>query len=412
MRARVDERRHGLGAWTATAGRCTGSPGWRRAVQTGCPHERAVCARRVNVPRDASNACACSPGVLGQPRIKLRIKVGIICGIILRMCYHIPVDMLWDDRTANADLLVAAREALGLTQAELAARLTTLAGPDHPVSQGYVSRVEKGALSVAGDRLALFAEALESSSALLASEAKLWSLGDGCLYHRNRASTKASTLRRLHAKVNLLRLQLHLLADVAGEPLPEFTWEPVTVGGLLGPDDAARSVRAAFGIGAGPVRSVTAIAEQMGALVVALPLGGSEVDATSLHPPGEPPLFVINSDVSPERQRFTMGHEVGHVACAPDGGIDPEEMAQRFAAELLAPAAQVLADLKAAPVTPARLLQLKGTWLISATALLRRAYDLAVIPESAYRRIRPRRWAGGKASPTRFPSSSPPWSRA
>ena len=132
---------------------------------------------------------------------------------------------------------------------------------------------------------------------------------------------------------------------------------------------------------------MTAIAEGMGALVVTLPLGGREVDATSLHPPGEPPLFVINSDVPADRQRFTMGHELGHVACEPGEDTDPEEMAQRFAAELLAPARQVYADLKAAPITPARLLQLKAAWLISATALLRRAHDLAVISESGYRRI-------------------------
>jgi Zn-dependent peptidase ImmA (M78 family)/transcriptional regulator with XRE-family HTH domain len=334
---------------------------------------------------------------------------GIFRRISLRIWYGVAVGILRNDRAANADLLVAAREALGVTQAELAVRLTRLAGMGHTVSQGYVSRVEKGSLTVAGERLALFAVALESSPALLTSEAKLWSLGDGCMYHRNRATTKASTLRRLHARVNLLRLQLHRLADVAGEPLPEFTWEPVPVGGLFGPDDGARAVREAFGIGAGPVRSVTSIAERMGALVVALPLGGSEVDATSLHPPGEPPLFVVNSDVSPERQRFTMGHEVGHIACVPAEGTDPEEMAQQFAAELLAPAAQVFADLKAAPVTPARLLQLKGTWLISATALLRRAYDLAVIPESAYRRISAQTSALGwrKGEPDPLPAEQP-----
>lgn len=310
---------------------------------------------------------------------------------------------------ANADLLIAAREALGLTQMQLARRLTELADPGQPVSQGYVSRVEKGALTVAGDRLALFAAALESSPGLLASEAKVWSLGDGCLYHRNRASTKSSTMRRLHARVNLLRLHLHRLAAAADVPLPEFTWEPVPAGGVLGPDDAARAVRQAYGVGDGPVRSVTAIAEGMGALVVTLPLGSREVDATSLHPPGEPPLFVINSDVSPERQRFTMGHELGHVACAPGEDTNDEEMAQRFAAELLAPSSQVLADLKAGPVTPARLLQLKATWLISATALLRRAYDLAVISESSYRRISAQTsalgWRSGEPEP--LPAEQP-----
>ena len=303
------------------------------------------------------------------------------------MCYRPVVDEALDDGTANADLLVAAREALGLTQAQLAARLTELAGSEQPVSQGYVSRVEKGALTVTGDRLGLFAAALESSPGLLASPARLWSLGDGCLYHRNRASTKASTLRRLHARVNLLWLHLHRLAEVAGEPLPEFTWEPVPAGGASARTTPRGLCARRTGSTTARSGSVTAIAEAMGALVVTLPLGAREVDATSLHPPGEPPLFVINSDAPPERQKYTMGHELGHVACAPGEDTDPEEMAQRFAAELLAPSGQVFADLKAAPVTPARLLQLKSSWLISATALLRRAYDLAVISESSYRRI-------------------------
>jgi Zn-dependent peptidase ImmA (M78 family)/transcriptional regulator with XRE-family HTH domain len=288
--------------------------------------------------------------------------------------------------TANESLLVAAREALGLTQAQMAARLSELAD-GQPISQGYVSRVEKGALTVSGERLSLFAKALMCTPDLLVSDAKLWSLGDGCMYHRNRASTRASTLRRLHAQVNLMRLYLHRLTEAAGWPLPDFMWVPVVTGGVDSAADAARLVRERCGIGPGPVRSVTAIAEQMGALVVALPLGGREVDATSLHPPGEPPLFVINSDVSAERQRFTLGHELGHVACEPGFGSDPEKTAQEFAGELLAPAQQLHADLKAADITPARLLQLKKIWLISAAALLYRAYDLAVIRESQYRKI-------------------------
>jgi Zn-dependent peptidase ImmA (M78 family)/transcriptional regulator with XRE-family HTH domain len=289
--------------------------------------------------------------------------------------------------TANENLLVAAREALGLTQAQLAARLSELVGGTHPVSQGYVSRVEKGALAVSGERLALFAGALMCTPELLVSDAKLWSLGDGCLYHRNRRSTKASTLRQLHAQVNLARLHLYRLAAAANWPLPDFTWTPVETGGTVSPADAARAVREWCGIGAGPVRSVTAVAEQMGALVVALPLGGREVDATSVHPPGEPPLFVVNSDAPADRQRFTLGHELGHVACEPGHGSDPEEMAQQFSAELLAPARELYKDLKAAEITPARLLQLKRKWLISASALLYRAHDMAVIREWQYRRI-------------------------
>ncbi len=302
--------------------------------------------------------------------------------------YPAVVDVLGPSpETANESLLVAAREALGLTQAQLAVRLSGLAGGQQPISQGYVSRVEKGALTVSGDRLALFARALMCMPDLLVSDATLWSLGDGCMYHRNRRSTRASTLRQLHAQVNMMRLYLNRLASATGWPLPDFNWVPVETGGIVSPADAARAVRERCGIGDGPVRSVTAVAEQMGALVVTLPLGGREVDATSLHPPGERPLFVVNSDAPADRQRFTLGHELGHVACEPAVGSDPEDISQQFSAELLAPARELYADLKAADINPQRLLQLKRKWLISAAALLYRAHDLAVIRESQYRRI-------------------------
>jgi hypothetical protein len=58
-------------------------------------------------------------------------------------------------------------------------------------------------LSVSGDRLDLFGAVLEVTPDFLVGDAKLWSLGEGCLYHRNRKSTRASTLRTRHAQVNL-----------------------------------------------------------------------------------------------------------------------------------------------------------------------------------------------------------------
>ena len=288
---------------------------------------------------------------------------------------------------ANPDLLVAAREALGLTQAQLATRLSELSGAEPKISQGYVSRAEKGSLMVSGERLELFAAALESTADLLASDVKLWSLGEGCLYHRNRASTKASTLRRLHARINLIRIYLRRLALGADVPLPDFTLTPIPVGGLDGPDDAARAMRRTLGLADGPIDSVTAIAEKIGALVVPMSLGGREVDATSLHPPGESPVFIVNTDAPADRQRLTLAHEIGHIACAPPIDMDAEEMAQAFASELLAPAKLIKPHLMAAPITPARLLQLKAVWRMSAAALLRRAVDLAVITESRYRTL-------------------------
>jgi Zn-dependent peptidase ImmA (M78 family) len=78
---------------------------------------------------------------------------------------------------------------------------------------------------------------------------------------------------------------------------------------------------------------------------------------------------------------------LGHITCVPALDLDAEEMAQAFASEFLAPATQVRSDLQASPITPARLLQLKARWWISAAALLRRALDLGVITDSRYRTL-------------------------
>jgi Zn-dependent peptidase ImmA (M78 family) len=215
----------------------------------------------------------------------------------------------------------------------------------------------------------------------------MWSLGEGCLYHRNRRSTKASTLRRLHAQINLVRLYLTRLADAAGTPLPTFAVSPTKVEGVVGPQTVAAGLRAELGLPDGAIASVTAVAEQLGALVVPMALGGREVDATSLHPPGEPPVFVVNTDAPADRQRFTLTHEIAHCVCTPGLDADAEDMAQRFAAEFLAPYDQIYPDLAATAVTPARLLQLKAKWRISAAAVMRRSTDLGVITDSRYRTI-------------------------
>ncbi|MEU4420973.1 XRE family transcriptional regulator [Actinoplanes sp. NPDC024001] len=293
----------------------------------------------------------------------------------------------FDVPAANPQLLVAAREALGLTQADVAERISALSGSPVKTTQGYVSRAEKGSLSVTGMRLEQFAQVLEMTPDLLTVDVKLWALGEGCLYHRNRRSTKASTLRRLHAQINLTRLYLTRLAHAADIALPVLAVSPTRVEGAVGPQTVAAQLRAQLGVPRGAIASATMIAEQLGALVVPMSLGGREVDATSLHPPGEPPVFVINTDAPIDRQRFTLMHEVGHCVSVPGPGVDAEEMAQAFAGEFLAPTAEIYPDLTAAPITPARLLQLKAKWRISAAAVLRRAADLAVISDSRYRTI-------------------------
>ena len=118
---------------------------------------------------------------------------------------------------------------------------------------------------------------------------------------------------------------------------------------------------AAVGLGAGPVQSVTAVAEQMGALVVACrwaPRGGRDQPA-----PAGRAAAVRDQLRRPRRPAAVHARPRTRPRGLRAGGRSrtPEEMAQEFSGELLAPARQLHADLKAAPITPARLLQLKAS---------------------------------------------------
>lgn len=90
------------------------------------------------------------------------------------------------------------------------------------------------------------------------------------------------------------------------------------------------------------------------------------------------------------RQRFDLAHELGHLVMHEDaepGGRVVEEQANRFAAELLMPQAQI-GDLLPTSMGPAawkKLARLKEEWGVSIQALLFRARQLGVLSEVSYR---------------------------
>src|SRR3954470_12225656 len=120
----------------------------------------------------------------------------------------------------------------------------------------------------------------------------------------------------------------------------------------------AREARERLGLdGTSPVSCIVAVVEEQAGLPVivgSLPEGF----AGALWRNGVGSIVWVNGDQVVERQRFTVAHELGHVRCghagtAVDtnetifgGSHDPREVeANAFAAELLAPAAGVRAQV-------------------------------------------------------------------
>ncbi|MFG1941330.1 ImmA/IrrE family metallo-endopeptidase [Nonomuraea sp. NPDC048826] len=294
--------------------------------------------------------------------------------------------VLLEDMTADPAMLVLARESRSWTQADVAQAMSRLEA-DARISQGYISRAEAGRLAVTGDRLLLFAAALGYAPEVLCSPADVHGVGIGLVHHRKRASMGATGLRRIHAILALTRMQIKALTHAVGLS-GEHCFCHIPIDDLDTPQDAAEQLRERWSLSRGPISNLVAVIEQAGAMVVVRDLGTTELDAVSQWSYGEPPLFLLNSASPPDRFRFSLAHELGHVIMHTDPGTGREQEAEadRFAAEFLMPHEDISEELKDG-VDLTRLLHLKGRWGVSMAALARRALTLSVISDWQYRNI-------------------------
>lgn len=85
----------------------------------------------------------------------------------------------------------------------------------------------------------------------------------------------------------------------------------------------------------------------------------------------------MNQGLPPDRERFTLMHEVGHLVMHQTPVEDQEQQANRFAGEFLAPAEEIRPFLGGLTVRQfSKLAQLKQEWGLSMAALIQRALDL------------------------------------
>lgn len=253
---------------------------------------------------------------------------------------------LEEGAVANAAMLLLARESRGITQAELAEVMTRHAD-ETPVSQGYISKAEAGRLEVSGSRLSLYATALGYPATVLCADPQLHGVGVGLVHHRKRASLGAPALRRIHAELALARLQTRGLLALAGSE-HHHRFHRIAVDDYDTASDAAVTLRREWGLAPGAVPQLIRLIEDAGGLVLVRDLGSRELDAVTQWIDGDPPLFLVNAHAPPDRFRFSLGHELGHVIMHGEPGLTAlqERQADEFASEFLLPADAIRAELK------------------------------------------------------------------
>lgn len=131
-----------------------------------------------------------------------------------------------------------------------------------------------------------------------------------------------------------------------------------------------------------------AIAQYTGATVQRAPLTGAEARIIGA---GDEAVITVNEKSRPSRQRFSIGHELGHwmydrgklnLSCSTDkqerffSGADKESLANEFAKELLLPAPMFAPRLGMREPTLETVHDLSGVFRASLTATARRVVEL------------------------------------
>lgn len=216
------------------------------------------------------------------------------------------------------------------------------------------------------------------------------------------AGTTTPHFRSLRSTSQIMRDQAHSYGQVAVEvaaalevhaelPDVDVPRYPVALDDPLeAADEAARHLRRAWGMDAGPTPHLVRLAEHHGILVVFSPPSTASLDAFSFDSTVRPVVILNPIKRDFYRQRFDVAHELGHLvmhADADPGSKIVEDQAHRFAAEFLLPAAEIETVLPTGlnRNTWVRLGQLKEEWRVSIASLLYRAKTLGTMPASSHR---------------------------
>ena len=277
----------------------------------------------------------------------------------------------------NPEMLVLARRSREMTQTQLA-ELSA-------VSPTSVSRYEAGTLAVTNDSLPRIAAALNYPVRFFCRKRTLVGAIGGAIFHRKQQSLPTRKLYRAHSLAETRRLEITTMLDSLDSDPPSLPEYPVE----LFEDDPgkiARSVRAAMDIPPGPIFNLTETLERNGCMIVAHDFGSSQIDGFSQRPKYPPCFLHLNSLLPPDRWRWTLAHEMGHLVMHFEPMASPKEVEQQadlFAAEFLAPAREIGPSLEG--LTFQKLGWLKREWRISMQALITRAYRLGSISEGQRR---------------------------
>lgn len=272
--------------------------------------------------------------------------------------------------------LTLARKLRGMSQTALAKEVG--------VTPRAISKYEKEGEGISDMTLAAIADAL-------GFDASFFSLSDVDLPEPSAVSFRA------RSKMSAKNRDQALAVSTFGVELSdwisaEYILPKLDVPDLQGfdPEDAARAVREAWGLGEGPIPNVIAVLEAHGIRVFSFTEASEKIDAYSFWDEDRNQPFVfLTTSKSGERRRMDASHELGHLVMHRKvdldrlGTRDVEKEADSFASAFLMPSRGFRSKTPRG-LTLSDAMRVKRFWKVSAFAAVYRAHTLGLISDWQY----------------------------
>lgn len=286
------------------------------------------------------------------------------------------------ERTVNPARLTEAREAKGLTMAELARVLD--------ISRQAISSFEKGLKNPSPETLTLISRVLGFPERFFISQAGSPVI-EGAVHFRSRSTATKKERVSGRAKGRWVPLVLRECSKYVELPeaiLPEIDipdFESLEESDI---EDIATQVRRFWKLGDGPITNLTRLLENNG-IVIANLFSGNKVDAFSFWD-ADRPIIITDKTKTAVRIRFSLAHELGHLIMHRSVSDDyledkalfdkVERQADYFAGCFLLPAKTFAREYYSPNISA--LERLKERWMVSLGCMVHRAHALNLMSDN------------------------------
>lgn len=182
-------------------------------------------------------------------------------------------------------------------------------------------------------------------------------------------------------------LERYLEVDSFFDDAPPVELPRYEVASVDNVEAAVEQLRSVWELGLDPIENLTLLLEDQG-IKVGMVDGFEHFDACTFLA-GQSPVIVTKANLPGDRQRFNLGHELGHLVLEIAEGLDVERISHRFVGAFLVPASAVRFELglKRTSLDMNELYLLKQKYGLSMQAWIYRARDMEIISPQVAERL-------------------------